>query len=290
VPVQGPGRLKKPASVKADKEGNFYVLDLGSRSVKKFSPEGAYLQGYSASESESADPYGPIDFTVNSQGWVWTCQLTEGLLGFSPEGQLASEIPTLKDSLRVAIAEEQTFTVLTMDENLFHSYSSNGEAQSAFGSLIEQQGENSIALDGWIDGDREGSLYYASRSAGLIAAYGPTGRVRFLRQTIDPIPLPELELRGGARIIAPGDRSAVSMNVDGDQIYVLAEVDYRRSTRHQVIDVYSKKDGSYLYSRRLPQVYAYAFAAGSRLYTVSEGQVTVWREAASVAESGEPLQ
>ena len=78
----------------------------------------------------------------------------------------------------------------------------------------------SLALEGWLEPNGEGGFIYAALFPGLLASYGPEGRLKFLVQTIDPPPFPKIKRREDGYSFADRESrySALSLSVAGDEM------------------------------------------------------------------------
>jgi hypothetical protein len=249
--------------------GDVYVLDSGRSRVLRLSPEGRILTTY-------GDPSlgNPTDVAVGADGEVWVCDLDHnGIAVFSAAGGLIRRIDLDPPAGRLALAlapEGFVATSIAGGKGLFRKYSAEGEFQGSFGALFSEELQTSIAADGWIVPGMDG-FFYPLRNAGLLVSYGWDGRLRFFRQTIDPVPLPKVRVDAAGRQSVP-DATVVSISgsVVGDDLFVL--------TGGRVLDVYDVETGSYRYSLHPPEEDArYVVLAEERLYSASKRGVTVWK-------------
>lgn len=69
-----------------------------------------------------------------------------------------------------------------------------------------------------------------------------------------------------------------SMNIVDDQLYVLSGTSTRavENGQGQIVDVYNKLDGTYLFSFELPTACRQAIIRSDRVYTLTESEVAVW--------------
>jgi hypothetical protein len=131
-----------------------------------------------------------------------------------------------------------------------------------------------VAADGWFVSGEPGALIYPFRNAGLLVSYTMDGRLRFFRQTIAPISLPQVRIDAAGRQSIP-DATLVSISgsVVGNDLHLLAAMGDER-----VLDVYDAGTGSYRYSLRPPERDArYVVLTADRLYSASRRGVTVWK-------------
>jgi hypothetical protein len=248
--------------------GDVYVLDSGRSRVLRLSPEGRILTPFGDPSLGS-----PTDIAVGANGEVWVCDLDHGAIAvFSPSGSLARRIELDAPVGRLALSPGGGFVATGIEggQGLFRRYFLNGEPVGAFGALFPEHFQTSIAADGWIVPTPEG-IFYAFRNAGLLVSYTWDGRLRFFRQTIDPVPLPKVKIDAAGRQSVPDATVvALSSSVVGDEWFVL--------NGERALDVYDAETGSYRYSLRPPEADArYVVLTGDRLYSASKRGVTIWK-------------
>ncbi|HWN42822.1 MAG TPA: hypothetical protein VNW71_11410 [Thermoanaerobaculia bacterium] len=261
--------LDLPTLLRVGPGGTVYVLDSGISRVLRLSPEGQVLTTY-------GDPSiaNPTDVAVGPDGEVWVCDLDRQQIAvFSAAGRLLRKIEPDPPVARLALGPGDGFvaTGSTGGEGLFRRYSEEGKLGSAFGNLFPEDLQTSMAADGWIVPGGDGFLY-PFRNAGLLISYTWDGRLRFFRQTIDPVSLPKVRVDSAGRQTVP-DATLVSISgsVVGDDLYIFGG-------SRKVLDVYGVKTGSYRYSLRPPEEDArYVVLTEDRLYSASRRGVTVWR-------------
>jgi hypothetical protein len=275
--------LVRPVSLKEDRVGGLLVLDWSAARVRRFSPTGQPGVSYGLQPGAAAG--NPDDFDVDAEGNVWICYQNAGTVAeLAPAGKLL-KIWHLASRPHRVIAQAAGGLVIFAAESgrtLFHRYSPQGELTAGFGRLLAGGSQDLLALDGDVARDGAGGFVYAAAHAGLLAAYGPRGETRFQVATIDPVELPRIvQVAGKPSRLAPGARlSALTVSVSGDEIYVLADVPARppsKAGRSRALDVYSHRDGRYLYSFHAPEPAPFALVAGDRLYTIRDDVVTRWR-------------
>jgi hypothetical protein len=83
---------------------------------------------------------------------------------------------------------------------------------------------------------------------------------------------------GKKRKIKPNTtRPILSLSVVDNELYVLSGTSTDSSGGGNVIDVYDKKDGHYLYSWELPANGQEAVVGSNYIYLRRDNEVTVWR-------------
>lgn len=274
-----------PSSLQEDREGNIYVKDGGDQSVKKFSPEGRFLHKYGEGEGQGPGEFGALtDFVLTNDGALWAADASNGrIMRFAGDGRLLSTITMRQPPYRLAVMGGDRLAIMFPPSRrsfLFGTF--NYEAgelkqKKEFGRFLENQEESSLALEGWLEPNGEGGFIYAALFPGLLASYAPEGRLKFLVQTIDPPPFPKIKRREDGYSFADRESrySALSLSVAGDEIYILTlkEEGFKRLG---VIDTYRRKDGTYLYSTRIPAPSKSVVVTDRYLYTLDESHVTQW--------------
>lgn len=273
VPAGPTGLVEMPTLLRIDRRGGLYVLDSARSAVVKLSPEGRLLATY-----RDASVGNPTDVAVGEGGEVWVCDPDHGSVAvFSAGGRLDRRIKLDPAVGRLALDPEGGFVATSLGggEGLFRRYSRDGDPKGSFGALFQEELQTSVAADGWIVPASPGALIYPFRNAGLLVSYSIDGRLRFFRQTIDPVPLPKVRVDAAGRqsVVAETPVSTISGSVAGGGLYLLSMTDAGR-----VLDVYGAADGSYRYSMKPPEPDArYVVLTEDLLYSASRRGVTVWK-------------
>ena len=171
------------------------------------------------------------------------------------------------------------FTMVTPSHSrLFETYDLSGRQLKSFGELIDDPYHKGIILDGDIVADTENhGIIYGGRYLGIIGGYDVEGNQRFLVQTIDNVPQPNVLAIEGKQKIKPDTTPAIlSLSVLDNELYVLSGV-HNAGLGGKVMDVYDKQDGHYLYSWELPADGHEAIVDSKYIYIRSNNEITVWR-------------
>lgn len=265
--------LQIPTLLRVDGRGNLYILDSGRSAVVKLSPEGRRLAEY-----QDPSAVNPTDVAVGSEEEVWICDLDRGGIAvFSAGGKVERRLHLDPAAGRLIPDPEGGFvaTSLAGGEGLFRRYSDQGDLEGSFGTLFQKDFQTWIAADGWFVPAGPSALIYPFRNAGLLISYSMDGRLRFFRNTINPVPLPRIKVDAAGRQSVPAETpvSTVSGSVVGDSLYLLAP-----TGDGKVLDVYGAADGTYRYSIKPPEPDArYVVLTEDRLYSASKRGVTIWK-------------
>jgi hypothetical protein len=275
-----PAAVKEPMIMQVDKSGLPYLFDWSDFKVKQFSLDGK-LQKTFGDETGQDQFVNPTAFTVDANGSVWVADPQQQRIKvFSNDGKVQTITPQ-NASYRVAIAPNMLFTMAAPGKNnLFEIYDLTGRQLRSFGELLADQPEKGIILDGNIVSDENQGFNYGARYMGVLGSYDTDGNQRFFVQTIDGVPQSSLlDIAGKKRIKPDTAPSILTMSIVGNELYVLsgARFDGKTGSGGQVIDVYDKLEGWYLFSFKLPIVCKAAIVRSDYLYTLSKGQLTVWR-------------
>lgn len=275
------GNIKQAMEIKEDVEGNTFIFDWGDFYIKKFSRDGKFLGSFGKGRGHGPGEFiNPTGFTLTKEGHMWVCDPKGVITQFDSAGNVIQILSPKTPAMRISHGSDQHFVIMTTSrgEYLFERYTDSGEFLNAFGQLIEDQSRNGISLMGWLADDGSNTFYYAAQYPGIIASYKMNGEPLFLVQTIDPKPLPKIQVtpKGVWKIEHhKAEISALNIGIAGDELYLLTET-IASGYKRKIIDVYSKHDGSYLYSSEVPEPCERAFFTNSYIYTVSGTTMTKW--------------
>lgn len=274
--------VRYPAHMKVNASGKIYVLDWHDFRVKVFSPS-AILLGMTGRGRAGGAFANPTGFAVDRENGIWICDPVQGQIArFDANGDLVQSISPKFLAYRLAVIEDRMITMTaSAKKTLFDIYDLSGNWLKSLGTFVENQLEYNVSLDGCIVADDESQGFiYGGLYVGILAGYGIDGKQRFLVQTIDRLPLPEIGAYGDMRRVEARDRIAIlSMSIYGENLYILRGTPRSngRKSAEQVVDVHSKRNGGYLFSFTIPITCAQAIFRPDRMYTRGEDGVTVWR-------------
>ncbi|HKP81245.1 MAG TPA: hypothetical protein VJT69_04470 [Pyrinomonadaceae bacterium] len=280
-----PPIVKRPTSLRVGNGGEIYLLDWDELQVKMFSPEGTLLKTFGQGRATGVGAFvNPTALSVRLDGELWVCDPKQGSIKrFSPDGR-TQEFRPQGAAIRIASVGDLVVTMAPpTDETLFEVYDLVGNRLGTFGRLIKDQSSKSITLDGDLAADDEGrGFIYASYTVPVIAGYGVDGRRRFIVQPIEAGP-PPMALKIGENQQTANKMAITvmrSLSIDGDKLYVVygTIVPSVGNKGGMVMDVYDKRDGTYLFSFKLPLACREAVVRGNYIYALlSGGRLRVWR-------------
>lgn len=271
----GEGRpLKRPTVLRLDEEGSIFVLDSADREVERYSPSGELSGVYGSDEIQN-----PSDVNIDSGGRVWICDpAPKRLFVFSPQGKVIHRVSFDRMVWRMIQGPggDLVATVPSGGEFLFQRFSATGLSGRQFGKLFERKLQSALTADGWMVPAGPNGFLYLFRHVGLIASYSIEGHLRYLRWTIDPVPLPEVRLdaAGGHFVSKDAPLASISGSVVGGELHVLSV----RGGGERVLDVYDAWSGAYIYSFWPPEMDSwYALLTSDRFYNANRQGLTIWR-------------
>lgn len=268
--------------LRADRQDNLYVLDYGDLKIKHFTADGTFVQALGEGRGQGPGEFsGPSDFTVSNNGDVWVVDTRNGrIVVFDNQGTLAQTINLDTQPYRVSLADNGNyFTMFALtSDRLFGKFDEQNNRQLTFGHFLEDQINKAILLDGWIATTQDRGFVYAGHYSGLISAYDADGNLRFLTETLNRRPLPDLvtNSRRMTWVDREAFRTMINLSTSSHGIHAFGYFE-EGIRKVGVVDTYSLEDGRYLYSHRLPISARDVLITGDYLYTIHETSIKKWR-------------
>ena len=277
----GAAKVTNPEIMRVANSGEVYVLDWADLKIKRFSTAGDLLSvfGSGKGRKEAGAFLNPTDFSITPNGELWVCDPPQGkLTHFQPDGT-AQALEMRKGLYRVVVLGDSLVTMAPPSTTgVFEVYNLSGTQLRSFGEFLQNQSQQGTMLDGEITGDESGGFVYGGRHLSVIAAYNAEGVPRFIAHTIDGNALPKvLHVDGRVKVKPNSANGVLSVSTVGDYLYVLSDTRVDNGKGGQVMDVYDKRNGQYVYSLRLPLPCRDAVVHADMVYTLGDEGVTGWR-------------
>ena len=270
-----------PLRAKMDSRGHLFVIDYGDFRIKEFSPDGQFLRAYGSGKGQGPGEFTSLNDVAIGPDEIWVSDYSNGRISvFALDGRMARTVKTDPQPYRIAVLPPSGLAIMQPPgaAELFGLFTADGTRQRTFGRFLADQAASSLALDGWLEPDGRGGFVYAGLFASVLAGYDGQGHQRFVTEILDPIPLPKLirNDKGAKWVDREAPPSTISLSVDGGEIYALRAIP-KGLKRSGGLDVYDLSDGSYRYSRKLPESCSWVVMAGDHMITVTDTTVSKWK-------------
>ncbi len=228
IPVEPEVLLYRPGQVRVDTKGYIYVTDYGDYKVKRFNPEGIYVNSVGAGMGDGpGEVMSIVDVQIPGDSLLFLLDdEIRRISYFSLDGAFLRSESTEESIWRYRVTPEGRSYGMTLrlpDDLLFQTR--KGADVIPFGTVLEgQSSDRKGLLDGYIAtyGER---MIYVPRFYPVIVQYAPDGSVAYSRATPDiwssQAPAVETQTMPGAvitRVMGPSLNRSVS--VDGNMLYV----------------------------------------------------------------------
>ncbi len=269
--------LYNPQGAIADAEGNIYVADLGDLTVKRFGPNGQYINSYGVGIGQGPGELSNLlDLGIIGDSIVFLLDNSDRKISFfDMDGAFRkSESLDLAPVKYVVTPKGRSYVLTSHTEFLFQTRM--GETTTEFGL---PQGPDRLPGPGLsagmlaTNGER---LLFAPTYYPVLVQYNTDGAIHYARATPDWGRVREpywQEARiGDSRGYRPiGDLVHGFLSVDEDRAYVTSYME-----AEPVIDVYEVQSGDYVLSFSVPQSLV-TYVKNGRVYQVDEeGVVAVY--------------
>jgi sugar lactone lactonase YvrE len=197
----GSGTLDTPAGIVIDSQENFYVTDMGTSSIKKYSPEGEILAVFGSEGTGPQQLMSPQDLELDTAGHLYVadtsnnrilkwdqqgnCLMTLGINELDEDNGwlMAGDGPgEFDDPQGVTVDREGRIFVADTNNHRVQVFGPTGKLLLTFGEEGESAGEISYPND--IQVDVEGNIYISDSDGGRIQKFDAGGH--FVYQIILP--------------------------------------------------------------------------------------------------------
>lgn len=274
-----------PARIIPSSRDTVLVLDQSDSTVKEYSESGELIHKYSS--NLDSNPAKIIDFTLSGDGAIWTCDPNGDLLKIGADGSIQQRVHGLH-AMRLLWFQERLVAMtvaspaLPYGDRLFITVQPSGQILNRFGEIVADNSTVGAAVAGQISTQPESDVFVLAPSrAGFIAEFGTDGAIHFLIPTIQPLPLPAVEIkaRGGVRLPPLPRGRPIDVAVANGLIFLLTKMPSGSKTAApdvSVADVYNLQTGQYQYTFRLPEDCSAFAIRNNRLYAASGSTLYEW--------------
>lgn len=268
-----------PLELEVGSAGELFVFDSGDLKIKVFSADGRPLRTLGRGKGQGPGEFlSATDFTIDSAGTLWVVDLHNGRLsGFRADGT-ETTIKLAVQPYRLAFQPDGSFFAMfgLIHDRLFGRFDAAGAEQQRFGQWLEDQGLNSMLLDGFIDSTGSGFVY-VGRYSGLLANFGANGQPIFVTETVDGAGLPRILQGDGGRhwVDREAGETARALMVCQGEAVVFTSIE-SGLVRQGVLDRYDLEGGRYLGTWRTNTPAMTVQCTDNAFYTIGERSIERW--------------
>src|SRR5690606_18586399 len=257
--------LLGPTQVRTDKYGNFYVLDMAAKTVKKFNQKGELLTKYGKEGRGPGEFQSPFKLDVRPDGKIAVLDPNLNKCVIYDNEKIYQKL--LKNQpLGLCFNNDLEFSTLQLlnpiGDTPIKKYKLDTDNQIDFQNLLLTKSfEDVVAgalpfLDGEIYGLHNKEIIYIPKYMNHFVVFSNDGLIKYARNTIDDIALPSDNPMSFdvVNFKYPKEQiSAFKSTLVNDKLNI---VSYKTSKKtdtggEYVIDVYSTNNGNYIYSFKL---------------------------------------
>lgn len=271
VVIQGPVRLEADYS-----SGNLFIIDEGKgEALSEFSPAGQALHVFTEPAAPRMKSIADVAILPDR---LWIADLlSSSLHTLDRKHGRWSTIALAAEPYRVEVLGENLVLMRVVSPKLLDLTDFEGNVSQSFGEFLDMQGENALALDGYIVRAGDG-IVYTGKYLGVLAAFSSEGRLSYLVQTVGSPPYPFVMSEGRRKWLRHGPiLASLSLAASDGTVFILARRRVGLSLR-SAIDLYRSRDGVYQKTLLLPASEKWSSIAVARgnLYAASDKRIVRW--------------
>ena len=254
-----------PYDVRTDSRGHVYVLDIANHRVLKFDSSGSLLRQWGRRGKGPGEFQMPARLFLDKDGGVIISDWSSGRISFfTPEGQFLRtvKLPGMTQGVGVFSNGNLVVSVLFPQEPFLREYNPDGKLLREFGRHLTP---SHLYNQGRLVVDNNDDIYYWYDFLSAILVYSREGK---LLRTIDGpvvVKAPDAAYKNPNLTARTDDEiwGTLDVSIDPRYVYVLfsgkrmslkALVTGPTPDQSDIVHVFQKVDGRYLYSYRLPVV------------------------------------
>lgn len=221
----------KLADLTTDTENNIYVLDRGTKSIKKFDSKGNFIVSFGRSGQGPGEFLSPASIFFRDKRIYVLDRLSKRISLFSFDGEFISSFQT-KTVQPVNFVVDNFRNLHVLEQNTdfrVYIYSENGDVIGQYGEIISGQNvfETYVLNNGHMDIDKSGYIYISFIQPYRIDKYNQQGELiaTFTRKVKYKVVKPELDVTKEGRYTTVKNnfytRISRDISVQGNYIYHL---------------------------------------------------------------------
>lgn len=270
---------KWPQVCRTDSKGNLYVVEIANRQIIKLDPTGLFLKAWGRRGQGPGEFGGLARLFVDENDNIWLSDVANSrVILFDSDGNYKQMITFNERPFNLVMLRDSTFVIATLKISQFLvRYNYQGHKIDGFGSHLTV---SHLINQGRFIVDDNNRLFYSYDYLSPILVYQPDGKLLFKIDGPIKIPPPEKALKDENYQLNGEERFAtLDMCISGPHLFVLFSgiapmhplVRQRviEATESDIIHVYEKDTGKYLYTLRLPVLVKFFFIDKLYLYCIS---------------------
>lgn len=279
------GNVLQPVNVKVDEE-SIYVVDWGAFEIKRFDKQAELVNTIGKGKGR-----GPGEFVILGafdvhRDTLWTLDPRQNRVSvFDTRGNHLDQFSVEGNVLQIVVTDEN-LAIFGLTGDLFYMYDRQGNLITNFGTLIDDQYENPLAVDGALEEDardENGSTFlFQPAYASYLYPLSDTS-IQDTMRTLDEREYPAARRKSATRISAPTPPVRYAdVGVSNGHVYVMAVADSvsgdkRRGIKHAYLDVYRRDPFTYEGSARVPAPTGTMEVMNDTLYTITDTSFVAYR-------------
>ncbi len=270
---------KWPQVCRTDSEGNLYIVEIANRQIIKLDSSGSFLKAWGRRGTGPGEFGGLARLFVDQNNGIWLSDVGNArVMLFDADGNYKQMIKLNERPFNLVMLKDSTFFIAILKSSQFLvRYNYQGHKIDEFGSHLTV---SHLINQGRFIADDKDRLFYSYDYLSQILVYNPTGTLLFKIDGPIKIPPPERSLQDANYQLNGEERFAtLDMCISGPYLFVLFSgiapshslVRKRviEPTESDIIHVYEKDTGKYLYTFRLPLLAKFFFVDKQYLYCIS---------------------
>jgi hypothetical protein len=274
--------IYRPTFLEFDENGNLYILDYSSMLINRIHLDSGITDTFGEGKGRGPGEFiNPTDMYVKDSK-IYVADPVQGkIVAYESQGQNFREYRLqASHPQRIAYVHDEKLVYLPQifpsPSDIFKIFNFADTSYSGeFGQVIHgihDEAPLSLSHDGFLIESGAREFIYMPMYMGYLAKYR-NEEIANVRSTIDGLQSPEIiETAGNYRLDPESIYTAFNGSLSTDYLFVIA---YHPSIKQLFLDIYNRKDLSYLRSVQSPVVFR--FLASTREYLLATVDTTLYK-------------
>lgn len=271
-----------PQMIRTDRNGHLYVLDYANHQVLKFDSSGRFLLKWGRRGKGPGEFHVPARLFVDRADRIVVVDWSSGRVSyFSAEGHFEHIVRLRGMTPNVGFLSNENVVAFSLfpQEPLWYEYDRAGTVRNKFGRHLTA---SHLVNQGRLEVDENDHLFYSYDYLSAIVVYDRGGTLLLTIDGPTSISPPKEALTNpNYQLTGYEPFGSLDLSIDGNYLYVLfsglaplqARMRGQEPVESDIIHVYNKSSGEYLYSYRLPVLAKYIHVRIPYVYCVTHNPV-----------------